>query len=86
MCIYDVNYIRTASQYMQSSMDNKYVAADYAVAQKILPLINGMGNDYQKLIEKLLNGCSDMPLTNYHLQRIKRNADNNMGYYQFFAR
>lgn len=77
-------YIRTASQYMQSS--NKYVAVDYAVAQKILPLINGMGNDYQKLIEKLLNECDDMPLTNYHLQRIKRNADNNMGYYQFFAR
>lgn len=80
------NYIKTASQYMQTSMTNKYVAIDYAIAQKILPLINGIGNDYQKLIDKLLIECEDMPLTVYHLQRIKRNADNNMGYYQFFAR
>ena len=82
------NYIKIASRYMQTSQmtNNKYPAIDYAVAQKILPLINGFGDDYQNLIEEMLRECDDMPLTYEHLQRIERNAKNNMGYYQFFAR
>ena len=81
------NYMLSASIYMNSTSNNKYAAVDYAVSQKILPLINGIGENYSKLIDKLINEeCFDMPMTNMHLQRIKQNAEQNMGYFQFFAR
>lgn len=79
-------YIKSASQYMQTQTTNRYVAADYAISQKILPLINGIGDDYKELIGNLTEECSDLPLTSEHLKRIKRNAERNMEYYQFFAK
>lgn len=39
------------------SEENVYVALDYAVAQKILPLINGYGETYAEFLQKLLLEC-----------------------------
>ena len=66
----------------------KFAPLDYAFSQKVLPTINGTGENYRCLIDELLKECSEqaMPLSNRHLKRIKRVAENNMGFYQFFAR
>lgn len=65
----------------------KLAPLDYAFSQKILPTINGNGENYCKLIDALFNECkSSMPISAKHLERMKRVADNNMGFYQFFSR
>lgn len=66
----------------------KLAPLDYALSQKILPTINGNGENYHSLIENLQKECTmqNMPITAKHLDRIKRVAENNMGFYQFFSR
>lgn len=65
--------------------DTRFAAIDYAVAQKILPSINGVGDRYKTLIKDLLNECESMPLCKKHLKRIEQTAEETMGYYQFFS-
>lgn len=66
----------------------KLAPLDYALSQKILPTINGNGENYRSLIENLLKECTmqNMPLSAKHLERMKRVGENNMGFYQFFSR
>lgn len=66
----------------------KFAPLDYALSQKILPTINGNGEHYRMLIDDLLKECTaqNMPLSAKHLERMKRTAENNMGFYQFFSR
>lgn len=66
----------------------KFAPLDYALSQKILPTINGNGENYRILIEDLLKECTaqNMPISAKHLERMKRIAGNNMGFYQFFSR
>lgn len=78
-------YLATASLYMDVDRE-QYAPLDYAVAQKILPLINGSGENYKRLLNTLLEKCGNLPLCQMHLKRIINFADKNMGYYQFFAR
>jgi hypothetical protein len=66
--------------------DEWAVPLDYAVAQKILPGINGAGKHYRALLTELKESCKMMPLCDYHLRRILGAADENMGFYQFFAK
>ena len=65
----------------------RFAPLDYAFSQKILPTINGSGENYEKLIDDLLKECTaqNMPLTAKHLERMKRNATDNLGFYQFFS-
>ena len=65
----------------------KYAPLDYAFSQKILPTINGNGENYRLLIEDLLKECTiqNMPISAKHLERMKRIAESNMGFYQFFS-
>ena len=65
----------------------KFAPLDYTLSQKILPTINGNGDNYCMLIEELSKECTpqNMPITAKHLERMKRSADNNMGFYQFFS-
>ena len=83
------SYINTACQCMDlSSNKTKFAPLDYALAQKILPTINGSGDNYKFLIDALLEECKieTMPISAKHLKRMQRVADKNLGYYQFFAR
>lgn len=66
----------------------KFAPLDYALSQKILPTINGNGENYRMLIEDLLAECTaqNMPISAKHLERMKRIAESNMGFYQFFSR
>ena len=83
------HYCNTACRCMDlEGSINKLAPIDYAFAQKILPSINGSGDQYKNLIEDLIKECPEqsMPITAKHLQRMNRQAKNNMGFYQFFAR
>lgn len=52
------NYYLVAEEYMSS----KEVALDFAIAQKILPLIAGNGKAYEKFLQELLEMCNDSQL------------------------
>lgn len=83
------NYCAVACKFMKRESPTTQLAPlDYAFAQKILPTINGTGDNYKYLIDALLEECTDktMPLSARHLMRMQRLANNNMGFYQFFAR
>lgn len=83
------NYCAVACKCMERITPlTKLAPLDYAFSQKILPTINGSGKNYEDLVNKLLEECTDqnMPLSAKHLKRMKRVAENNMGFYQFFAR
>jgi len=81
------SYIASACVLMETqSEETKFAPIDYAVAQKILPTINGSGEKYEKLIADLLLECESMPLTKRHLERMKKAAEHNLSFYQFFTR
>ena len=83
------HYCNTACRCMDlNGQANKLAPIDYAFSQKILPIINGSGDQYKTLIEALIAECPEqsMPITAMHLERMNRLAKNNMGFYQFFAR
>lgn len=83
------NYCAVACRCMErDTPTTKFAPLDYAFSQKILPTINGNGENYRMLIEDLLKECTvqNMPISAKHLERMKRIAENNMGFYQFFSR
>lgn len=80
-------YCLAANEIMDTS-DNSYIALDYAIAQKVLPMIDGYGEPYQKMLDELLKECDQntMPKCYGLLKSIQNKGFNNMQYYQFFAR
>ncbi len=76
-----------AGKMVMNFEDNGYVALDYAVAQKILPMINGYG-EYHTFLQELLKECDQntMPRCYKIIEKIIKKGDANMQYYQFFAR
>ncbi|MDR2536025.1 MAG: AAA family ATPase [Treponema sp.] len=78
-------YYTTACRYMERD-DTWLTPLDYAVSQKILPIINGTGKHYQTLLTELWEACRMMPLCDFHIGRILKAAGENMGFYQFFAK
>lgn len=83
------SYCLAASRCMKcNTPGTKLAPLDYAVAQKILPTINGTGSRYENLIKELLAECTDqsMPICAKHLHRIERNGSADLGFYQFFSR
>lgn len=83
------SYCLAASRCMKcNTPGTKLAPLDYAVAQKILPTINGTGPRYENLIKELLAECTDqsMPICAKHLHRIERNGSADLGFYQFFSR
>jgi hypothetical protein len=81
------SYCVVASQYMDmQTMETQFAPLDYAISQKILPIINGAGEQYKKLLTDLKAVCDGMPLCLAHIDRIIKAADENLGFYQFFAK
>lgn len=68
--------------------ETSYISLDYAIAQKVLPMINGYGDSYGEFIGKLLLVCdkNSMPHCNEILNTIYKRGTVNMQYYQFFSR
>ena len=67
--------------------DRGIIALDYAVAQKILPKINGYGEEYAEWLKELQKKCEE----NYLIRSkeivtdIIKKGESNMNYFQFFA-
>lgn len=63
------------------------VALDYAVAQKILPHINGSGEKFGESLKQILNFLNEKNLrySSEILAEIIQKGDDMMSYYQFFA-
>ena len=77
-----------AGQKLMNTEKNHYVALDYAVAEKVLPMIDGYGDMYKAFLEELLKACdiSKMPKCHLILESIIKKGNANMQYYKFFAR
>lgn len=69
------------------STAREFVALDYAVAQKLLPKVNGYGEEYRKFLkdtEEKFDKNNMMRCKNI-IDKIIKKGDANMQYYQFFA-
>lgn len=77
-------YCIVAQKYFGAEELNK--AADYAIAQYLLPNINGYGDNYKKLITNLYNICEGSQLLKSHhiLNKILKDGNEEHGYYSFF--
>mgnify|MGYP000846661279 CR=1 FL=1 len=64
----------------------EFVALDYAISQKLLPKIDGYGEDYRKFLNNLEEIFDDnnMMKSKGITKRILDKGDKNMEYYQFF--
>ena len=83
-------YCKVGSSLFESSksgVDGPIVAIDYAVAQKILPKIQGSGSVYKKKLEEFNEVLvrNNLLKSSEILNRIIQRGDRNMQYYQFFA-
>ncbi|MCL1995752.1 MAG: hypothetical protein FWG63_06050 [Defluviitaleaceae bacterium] len=65
----------------------KIVALDYAIAQKVLPKINGSGENFLAWLQDFHKVCNDSDLffSANILKRITDNGKANMNYYHFFG-
>ena len=62
------------------------VALDYAIAQRILPKINGSGEDFEKWLEEFRSICNNngLNISAKILKDIIERGNSQMKYYQFF--
>ena len=66
--------------------NNHLTCLDYAVSQKILPMIDGFGNEYKHFLEELReNELSGMKKSQKIINTILCKGDKNMKHYQFFG-
>lgn len=82
-------YWSTAQEIFESDgydTDISIIALDFAVAQRILPRINGNGDKYKEFMDYLLSVCKENNLCRSEmiLKSIIEKGDSNMRYYQFF--
>lgn len=59
-------------------------AVDYAVAQKLLPMIRSSGEEFQQWLEELKTLCEPYPVSQSIVDDILIRGNHNLGFYQFF--
>lgn len=80
------NYCVMGNKYFDIS-ENKYIALDYAISQKLLPLLEGYGSEYEKFLNKLKNVIGEeLPKAKYLLENIIIKGNNNMKHFNFFCK
>jgi hypothetical protein len=82
------NYCLAAQKIDYMVDDNQFKPLDYAISQKILPLLNGYGSEYKQTLEKLNQLCREYSLqkSSEIIKDIMRIGDSEHGCYQFFNR
>lgn len=70
-----------------STMDASIVALDYAVAQRILPHINGSGEKYRDCLKEIKDYCAakNLRISAEVISEIIKIGEDSMYYFQFFA-
>lgn len=87
-----IKYCSVASKLFDRNEDSakrdpSIIALDYAISQKILPKINGYGEEYCEWLKELMRKCEETYLIRAKeiIADIIEKGDANMSYYQFFA-
>lgn len=82
-----VNYCVVAQEYIDKENDS-YLPLDYAIAQKILPMLNGYGDEFKEMLEKLSKVFDNAGLSKCKniTEKMLRAGNREYDYYQFFAR
>lgn len=77
------NYCIVAEKYMEGDKQN---AVDYAVAQKLLPQVDGNGINYSEFLENVHNICQEHQLNKSEkiLSKIIENGKNEHNYFNYF--
>lgn len=82
------NYWLTAKDLFENveGSDPTIIALDYAVAQRLLPKVNGGGDSYRDSLNRLREICEKRNLTKCKriLQDIIERGESSMNYYQYF--
>ena len=78
-----ISYCATARSLMKEKYD--LCALDYAIAQFILPLINGNGSSYRELLQKFQKEIEPLDHTKRLLNRIVEIGEQNHHFYSFFC-
>ena len=73
------NYICTAKEFMKST----YAPVDFAVTQKILPLLSGTEDELKELLDDL-EKVSGLPIMKNRVEHMLE-VGNDSGYYQYFS-
>ena len=75
------SYIAVARQYMDESK-----AADFAIAQHVLPLINGFGKGYRTRLERVHEYAkgNNLPRVSQLVEEVMSIGDSNVQSYSFF--
>lgn len=87
-----LKYCYIANEKKLFDSNNINIALDYAISQRVLPLINGYGtgdNRYKtEFLDKLMETCNSYSLDKCCkiLRQIISNGNNNMNYYNYFNR
>lgn len=80
-----LHYVTVAEELMKTgSRDSQFAPLDYAISQKILPMISGPAETVDAFIRELEGECSQLQVTRSHLKRMIRQGEDS-GFYQFFA-
>lgn len=78
------NYICTAEVLMdQSTAQTSYSPVDYAISQKVLPMLAGTEEKVEKLLDEL-GSIDKLPITKSRVAHVLE-VGNDSGYYQYFA-
>ena len=79
-------YIAVGSQIL--ILGSAYTPLDYAIVQKLLPLLSGNGQKYSEFISELIDICPPdiMTMSNLALKKIKITGEKNLKYYNFLSR
>lgn len=75
-----MKYCAVAEEYM----DDKQNAVDYAVAQKLLPQINGNGKGYLEFLKEILGTCKYLAKSKEILNRIIETGEKEHNYFNYF--
>ncbi|MDE6426923.1 MAG: hypothetical protein K2K89_12440 [Ruminococcus sp.] len=83
------NYIASAREVMHGigGVTSEYIAADYAVMQKLLPKINCRLKLYEKFFNEFIRICNNhhLDMTKNAIEEMMKNAERNMGYCQYLS-
>ena len=80
-----MRYLSAATNLMdKSSKDSTLAPLDYAVSQKILPMLSGPADQLKTLFEGLTECCSTLTITSRKLKQMREAGEAN-GFYQYFV-
>lgn len=78
------SYLSAATNLMDTgSAEARFAPVDYAVAQKVLPLLSGGDDQMYDLLRELDSACVQLPQSRAIVERMIARGEGN-GYYQFF--